>query len=64
MRPDRWTQHAPRCGANELPEGAPCRCPAGWPRTAAYWQGITAIGRKHVEALIKRWKQGESEKTV
>lgn len=61
MRPDRWTMHHPRkCAQDEMPEGyMDCNCPPGWPRRAAYWQGETAIGKRNVEALIRKWKAAE-----
>jgi hypothetical protein len=57
QRPDRWTMHdTKRCGADELPEGAPCSCGPFWPRPAAYWRGETAIGPKQVDALMKKYR--------
>jgi hypothetical protein len=57
IRPDRWTAHHPRkCGADEMPEGYPCRCPPCWPRSAAYWNGETAVGRKAVNALLAKYR--------
>jgi hypothetical protein len=61
LRPDRWTAHDPRkCGADELPEGAPCRCGPFWPRPAAWWNGEMAIGRKQVETLIRKWRDSSA----
>lgn len=54
-RADYWTAHDPkRCGADELPEGYPCRCGLGWPRRAMWWQGECAIGRANVERLTHK----------
>lgn len=64
LRPDRWTAHHPtKCGADEMPEGYPCRCPRFWPRRAAWWNGTLAIGQKAVDDLMNEWAQ-EQERAV
>jgi hypothetical protein len=61
-KPVRWTAHDPvRCQADELPEGAPCRCPAFWPRPAAYWRGVTAVGAKQVDALLTQFREARQK---
>lgn len=61
-RPDRWIAHHPtKCGADEMPEGYPCSCPPFWPRSAAYWRGETATGKRAVAALISKWKAEERD---